>query len=189
MIRIAIFVSGRGSNAGQLIKHFQKHQQVRVEALLSNNPQAGALQVAEKEKVSVLVFSRKDLAEGVVTSYLKVHKIDWIVLAGFIWLLPPSFIHDFAGRIINIHPALLPDFGGRGMYGLHVHEAVKNSGATETGITIHLVNEKYDDGEILFQAKCPVDANDTATDISSHVLRLEHRHFAAIVEHTVLEKT
>ncbi len=185
--RIAIFVSGSGSNAEAVMKYFQHHDQIKVECLLTNNPKAFALERAKKFNIQTKVFDRKQFTESnEVVNWLIDHHITHIVLAGFLWMIPKSFTDLFPNRIINIHPSLLPKFGGKGMYGIKVHEAVKNAGEQETGLTIHLVNEKYDDGEILKQASCTVSPSDSAEDISKKVLQLEHLHYPKTIEDWIL---
>jgi phosphoribosylglycinamide formyltransferase-1 len=183
--RIAIFVSGSGSNAEAVINYFKNHPAISVELLLSNKPEAYALERAKKFNVPSKVFDRSQLQQDVLI-WLRESKITHLVLAGFLWMIPKSLTDAYPNKIINIHPSLLPNFGGKGMYGLKVHEAVKNAGETETGLTIHLVNEKYDEGKILKQVRCKVSATDTAKDISENVLRLEHFHYPRVIEEWVL---
>jgi phosphoribosylglycinamide formyltransferase 1 len=181
--RITIFASGSGSNAEEIIKHFTDHPTIEVALLLSNNPQAYALERAKNLNVPVKTFSRREYLESrVVLEWLEEKQITHIVLAGFLWLIPSYFIEAYPDRIINIHPALLPNFGGKGMYGMKVHQAVKDAGAQETGITIHLVNEHYDDGAILFQGRCSVDSECTPEEIANRVHALEYEHYARVIE-------
>jgi phosphoribosylglycinamide formyltransferase-1 len=181
--RIAIFASGSGSNAEEIIKHFKNHNTIEVSLLLSNNPQAYALERAKKFNIPAYAFTRPDFKEStIILDWLKEHGITHIVLAGFLWLIPEYLIKTFPDRIINIHPALLPKFGGKGMYGMNVHEAVKTSAETETGITIHLVNEHYDKGRILFQGKCPVESSYTPQQIAACVHKLEYEHYPIVIE-------
>lgn len=187
--RIAIFASGSGTNAEELFKYFKDHPTIEIALLLSNNPQAYALQRARNFSVDAKVFDRTQFREStVVIDWLKEKQITHIVLAGFMWLVPPYLIQAFPDHIVNIHPALLPDFGGKGMYGMFVHEAVKKSNRNKTGITIHLVNEKYDDGRILAQESCLLDAQDTPDDIANKVHKLEHYHYPRVVEKWILEE-
>lgn len=186
--RVAIFASGSGSNAEAVMKYFQHHNQIGVELLLSNNPKAFALQRATKFNVPSKVFDRRQFSESnEVIQWLSDFHITHIVLAGFLWRIPKNLTDLFLNRIINIHPSLLPKFGGKGMYGIHVHEAVKQAGETETGLTIHLVNEKYDDGKILRQVRCPVAPTDSAEEISKKVLQLEHLHYPQVIEEWILQ--
>jgi phosphoribosylglycinamide formyltransferase-1 len=180
---LAIFASGSGTNAEAIIKHFRHHKSIRVAALLSNKPDAYALERARKFNVPTFVFNRKQFYEsGEVLAWLQQHRITHIVLAGFLWLVPQSLIHAYSGRIINIHPALLPKYGGKGMYGMHVHRAVKQAGETETGITIHLVDEHYDNGKILLQARVQLNGTETPEQIAEKVHELEYRHYPEVIE-------
>ena len=181
--RIAIFASGSGTNAEAIMAHFVNHPTVEVAALLSNNPSAYALERARKYNVPTLVFNRSQFRESEeVLNWLIGKKISHIVLAGFMWLVPDYLVKKYSGRIINIHPALLPKYGGKGMYGMHVHEAVKAAGEKETGITIHLVNERYDEGRILLQAKVSLTGKETAEEIAAKVHALEYRHYPDVIE-------
>ncbi len=186
--RLAIFVSGSGTNAERLFNHFKNHPQIQVALLLSNNAEAYALQRAAKAGVTSKVFSKAQLKDGEVLKWLAESRITHIVLAGFLWLIPTNLIEAYPNRIINIHPALLPKYGGKGMYGSVVHEAVKAADERETGITIHLVNEKYDEGAILFQAKISVDANDTPEQIANKVHQLEYQYYPTTVEGWILRE-
>jgi phosphoribosylglycinamide formyltransferase-1 len=182
-IRIAIFASGSGTNAEEIMKYFQHNSSVKVVLLLSNNPEAYALERARKFNVPARVFNREQWkSTECVLEWLEEKKVTHIVLAGFLWLVPTILIKAFPGKIVNIHPALLPKHGGKGMYGMKVHEAVKTSGDTETGISIHVVNEHYDEGELLFQAKCPVVDSDTPATIAQKVHELEYKHFPSVIE-------
>ncbi len=186
--RIAILASGSGTNAEAIMKHFAGSNEISIVLLLSNNPKAYALERARRFGVTTHVFSREEFrSASSVLQTLEHHRVTHIVLAGFLLLVPPSIIKAFPDRIVNIHPALLPSYGGKGMYGERVHQAVKAAGDPVTGITIHLVNEKFDDGKILFQASCPVLVNDTPEQIAEKVHRLEHQHFPAVIEKWVLD--
>lgn len=186
--RIAILASGSGTNAEAIMKHFAGSNEISIVLLLSNNPKAYALERARRFGVTTQVFSREEFHSATrVLEILEHHRVTHIVLAGFLLLVPPSIIRAFPERIVNIHPALLPSYGGKGMYGERVHQAVKAAGDPITGITIHLVNEKFDDGKILFQASCPVLVNDTPEQIAEKVHRLEHKHFPAVIEKWVLD--
>jgi phosphoribosylglycinamide formyltransferase-1 len=181
--RIAIFASGSGTNAEQIMLRFQKHDSIEVALVLSNKADAYVLERAKKFSVQTKVFSREQFREtDEVLSCLHENHITHIVLAGFMWLMPESIIRKFPNHIINIHPALLPKFGGKGMYGHHVHEAVKAAGEKETGITIHMVNEKYDEGKILFQASTALDSTDTPEIIANKVHALEYKHYPEQIE-------
>ncbi len=187
--RIGIFASGNGTNAEEILKHFQRHVSIEVVLLLSNNPQAYVLERAKKYTISVTIFARLQFGEtGEVLNWLKEKNVTHLVLAGFMWLVPDNLVRAFPGKIINIHPALLPKFGGKGMYGMHVHEAVKAADEKETGITIHEVNERYDEGKILFQATCSVTGTDTPEQIAQKVHQLEYTHYARAIEKWILNK-
>lgn len=180
--------SGNGTNAEAIMRHFINHPQVMVGLLLSNNPTAYALERAKKFQVPTFIFDRDQFREGeVVRQQLTEHKITHIVLAGFLWLVPTYLINAFPGKILNIHPSLLPKHGGKGMYGDKVHQAVKSSGDAKTGITIHFVNEHFDEGKILFQAACELSPSDTPETIAGKVHILEHRHFSAVIERWVTQ--
>lgn len=183
MKRIAIFASGTGSNAEVIIRHFELHEHAQVVLLVTNRAAAGALRVAQEHGVETLLVAREDFfSAGSITEKLKERGIDLIVLAGFLWLIPPALIKAFPNRIVNIHPALLPKFGGKGMYGKYVHEAVLSSGEKESGITVHYVNENFDEGEHIAQFTCAVEAGDSIETLAAKVQRLEHEHFAGAIE-------
>ncbi len=181
--RIAIFASGSGTNAEALIKHFAHHPTIQVVMLLSNNPTAYALVRAQKHNIETSVFNKMDFQNPeVLLPKLLEKKITHLVLAGFLWLIPHYLVTAFSNRIVNIHPSLLPKYGGKGMYGMKVHEAVKQAGENETGITIHVVNEQYDEGQILFQATCGIAPYNTPEEIAEKIHELEHQHFSKVVE-------
>lgn len=181
--KVAVFASGSGTNAEEIFKYFRDHASIEVVMLLSNNPNAYALQRAENHHIKSYVFSRKEFQDGtLLPRYLKEAGVTHIVLAGFLWLIPDYLIRSYPDKIINIHPALLPKYGGKGMYGSKVHEAVKASGDLETGITIHLVNDRYDEGKILFQGSCAVTGNDSPEQIAACVHKLEHEHYPRVIE-------
>jgi phosphoribosylglycinamide formyltransferase 1 len=186
--KIAIFASGTGTNAQAIIKYFAEHELVVVDSLWSNNPNAPALKRASDLGVETFYFNRYQFYEtDEVVERLKERKIDLIVLAGFLWLVPENLITGFP--IVNIHPALLPKYGGKGMYGMKVHQAVVNNQDTETGISIHLVNRNYDEGELIFQAKCTVYPGDSPEAIAKKVHELEYEYFPSVIEKYILEKT
>lgn len=179
MKRIAIFASGGGSNALKFIEHFDSVSDIEVALVVTNRKTAGVLNHAHAYNVSTLIVNRPYFYDTTnIIAVMKSEQIDMIVLAGFLWLIPPYLVKAFPDKIVNIHPALLPKYGGKGMYGKHVHKAVKEAGETESGITIHFVNERYDDGNHIFQATCSIDQTDSAETIASKVLTLEHKHFA-----------
>jgi phosphoribosylglycinamide formyltransferase-1 len=189
--RIAIFVSGGGSNARVMIDRFREHPAdgVEVVLLVSNRATAGALTMAAERGMPTLVINREEWKEGdELLRALETYRVDWIVLAGFLWLVPGYLVRAFPDRIVNIHPALLPDYGGKGMYGRHVHEAVKAAGETESGITIHYVNENYDEGNVIFQAAVRLDPEDTPEQIAERVLRLEHANYWRVVRRLVNQR-
>ena len=183
MKRIAIFSSGEGTNANKLIEYFEDSNCANVVLLVSNRPNSGGLKIAKKHDVESLIVLREEFMSGVsLIEKLIEREIDYIVLAGFLWLLPPNVIVAFSNKIINVHPSLLPKFGGKGMYGTKVHEAVIAAKEIESGITIHYVNEKFDEGKHIAQFKCAVLSNDTAETLNIRVRELEHQNFAKVLE-------
>ena len=181
--KIAIFASGTGSNALNLITYFSEHPLAEVVLLVSNNSNAGALQHAARLNVPSAVFDKAAFNRPeIILSCLQQHGIDLIVLAGFLLHIPTFLVEAFPQSIINLHPALLPKFGGKGMYGMHVLRAVKEAGETLTGITIHYINEHYDEGMIIAQYSCPVEADDTPETIAQKVHRLEYRYYPLVIE-------
>ena len=193
MKKIAIFASGSGTNAENIVEYLREKQIAVPAMILSNNPKAKVLQRAERLQVPYTVFTRKDFYEtDHVLNNLLDHQIDLIVLAGFLWLIPEKIIRAFPNRIINIHPALLPKYGGKGMYGDKVHRAVIENGEKESGISIHYVNEKYDEGQIIFQSRCPVEKDDTPESLAAKVHALEYKYYPEVVEkllNSKLQKT
>ncbi|HLT34078.1 MAG TPA: phosphoribosylglycinamide formyltransferase [Aquaticitalea sp.] len=189
MKRIVIFASGSGTNAENLIKFFHNRETGSVIQVLTNNPHAKVLERAKNLNVSALSFNRIAFSKtNDVLHILKCSRPDLIVLAGFLWKFPDHILHEFPNKVINIHPALLPKYGGKGMYGNFVHEAVVANKETETGITIHYVNEHYDEGAIIFQAKCLVESNDSCDDVAAKIHGLEMEHFPKIVEKLLLNE-
>jgi phosphoribosylglycinamide formyltransferase-1 len=185
--RIAVFSSGSGTNAEAIFTYFQNHPSIEVVLLLSNNPNALVLERAKKFSVPSRVFTKGQFRDSdEVLNWLREYKVTHVALAGFLWLIPKNLLQVFPDRIINIHPALLPKFGGKGMYGTKVHEQVKLTGEKETGITVHMVNDQYDTGKIVFQAKCPLDPDDTPEQIAAKVHQLEHAHYARVIEEWIL---
>ena len=183
MKRIVIFASGSGSNALNLIKHFNQGDKARVVAVFTNKRDAGVVQKAIDNKVDVAFFDRNDFYQGdTVIQKVLAYAPDIIVLAGFLWLVPVDFIKAFHGRIINLHPALLPKFGGKGMYGSKVHKAVLEAGEKETGITVHMVNEAYDKGEAIWQESFTIEPGDSVESIEERIHALEHRVLPKAVE-------
>ena len=183
MHRIAIFASGSGTNAERIVTYFREHPSIEVALILSNKADAYVLERARNLGIPVAVFDRQQFRDSdIVLNILKNNRIDFIVLAGFLWLAPNHLLNTFHGRILNIHPALLPKYGGKGMYGMNVHEAVIASGDTESGITIHQVNERYDRGDIVFQARCPVLPGDTPETLANRVHLLEYEYYPIVIE-------
>lgn len=180
---IALLASGSGSNAENIIRYFQNSEKLSFPVILSNKADAYIHKRAEALKIPSFTFSKEDFQQGdKILEILKKYDIYGIVLAGFLLKISPKIIAAYPDKIINIHPALLPKYGGKGMYGHHVHEAVKAAGETESGITIHFVNENYDEGNIIFQAKCAVCENNTPEDIAENVHKLEYEYFPRIIE-------
>jgi phosphoribosylglycinamide formyltransferase-1 len=184
--KIAIFASGSGTNTQRIIEYFTGNTQISVSLVLSNKPDAYVLERAKRLQVPSVVFDRHTFNEtDEIPDLLKKEGIDFIVLAGFLWLVPLNLIRAYPGKIINIHPALLPKYGGKGMYGERVHEAVIQSGDKESGISIHYVNEKYDEGNIIFQAKCEVLPDDTPDSLAQRIHQLEYKHYPEVIEKLV----
>lgn len=189
MTKVAIFASGSGTNAENIIKHFQTDQKIEIACIITNKKDAFVRKRAENLNIESVYFSKEDFFETPnVLKYLIEKKINFIVLAGFLLKIPQNIINIFPQNIINIHPALLPKFGGKGMYGDNVHKAVVESKETETGITIHYVNENYDEGTIIFQAKCPVEPTDTYEEVAKKVHTLEYKHFPIVIENILKSK-
>lgn len=183
MKNIAIFASGSGTNAQKIMEHFEDNSEVSVKLVLVNNPDAGVIQRAKKFNVPVRVFNRKEFSKSaVITEELLQNTIDLVVLAGFLWLVPSAMVEAFPNKIVNIHPALLPKYGGKGMYGDRVHEAVIAKGEKESGITIHYVNDKYDEGAIIAQFTCEITPIDTPETLAAKIHKLEHAHFPVVIE-------
>ena len=189
MKKIAKFASGSGSNAENIIQYFAQKPQFCVKSVFCNVPDAYVLERAKKYRIPSFVFNREEFRNpDKVFRQLQEQEIDFIVLAGFLWLMPSFITAAWPNKIVNIHPALLPAYGGKGMYGHHVHEAVIAAGEKESGITIHYVNDHYDQGAIIFQAKCPVLPTDTPDDLAARVHELEYRYFPQIIAETILKQ-
>ena len=183
MKKVAIFASGSGSNAENIALYFEKKNLIEIPLILTNNPTAFVIERARKLNIPCEVFTKSELSEShKIVDLLKNHEVEWIVLAGFLLKIPQNLIDAYDGRIVNIHPALLPKFGGKGMYGDKVHQAVVDAGESESGITIHYVNEHYDEGTIISQVKCEVKCEDTADDVANKVHSLEYEHFPKVLE-------
>ena len=189
-VRIAIFASGAGTNAKNIIEYFRNSLLAQIALIVSNKRDAGVLTIAEQENIPSLVIDRERFFRG--DAYIEeLHKvgIDFIVLAGFLWRIPQGLLDGYRGRIVNIHPALLPKFGGKGMYGKYVHEAVLHGKEQESGITIHFVDEHYDNGDIILQVKCPVFENDTPESLANRIHALEYSNYPPVIEELVKKLT
>jgi phosphoribosylglycinamide formyltransferase-1 len=183
MKRIAILASGEGTNAENLINYFRTSNSGRVVLVLTNKPGAGVIARARTLEVETVVFDREQFYQtGGIVALLQERGVDFIVLAGFLWLVPSQLLKAYEGRVINIHPALLPKYGGKGMYGDQVHKSVIASGDRESGITIHHVNQAYDEGDIIFQARCPVEEGDTPGSLAARIHALEYHYYPVIIE-------
>jgi len=182
MNNIILFASGSGTNVENIVNFFRSDPEINVSHVLTNKPDAYVIQRAKKLGIPVKVFNRQDFyKDNTILDFLLKNAPDLIVLAGFLWLIPSDIITSFPGKIINIHPALLPKYGGKGMYGSKVHKAVVDNKETESGITIHYVNEKYDEGNIIFQAKCEILPDDTPENVAEKVHKLEYEHFPKVI--------
>ena len=185
-VHIAIFASGAGSNAQKIIDRFKTHDHIKISLIVCNKPGAGVLTIAAKERIPSLLIEKEKFFRGnAYVGEMKEHQVDFVVLAGFLWKIPDLLIQAYPGKIVNIHPALLPKYGGKGMYGQHVHEAVIAAGEKESGITIHYVDGHYDNGDIIFQAICPVLENDDPSSLANRIHQLEHRHYPQVIEKIV----
>lgn len=183
MKKIAIFASGAGTNAERIIDHFRDHPSIRISLIVCNKPGAGVLNIAQKEQIPSILIEKARFFQGdAYVNELQERGIGFLVLAGFLWKIPDALVKAYRGRILNIHPALLPKYGGKGMYGAFVHTAVIAAKETETGITIHYVDEIYDHGKAIFQASIPVEPTDTPESLAQKVHALEHAHFPKIIE-------
>jgi len=180
--KLAIFASGAGSNAQKIIDHFKESDKAGIALILCNKPQAGVLTIAEKEGIEAVLINKEQYKKDGYASFLKEKGIDFVILAGFLMKIPQPLIDAYPQKIVNIHPALLPKYGGKGMYGSFVHEAVVNNKEKESGITIHYVDEHYDHGAVIFQATCEVSADDTPDTLAQKIHKLEHAHFPAVIE-------
>lgn len=187
MTKIAIFASGSGTNTETIANYFSNSKEIEISAILCNNSTAFVIKRAKKLNIPTLIFTKNEFQDSKkVLNFLIDKKIDLIVLAGFLWLIPDNLIEQYPNKIINIHPALLPKYGGKGMYGERVHKTVVENNETETGITIHFVNEKYDEGQIIFQAKCSVNSTDTPETVATKVHELEYQFFPKIIEQVAI---
>ena len=186
--RLAIFASGSGSNAQRLAEYFAGSGIAEVSVIYCNNPDAFVLERARLLGIPAVLIKREKFYNDIsVLDDLKSREIDWVILAGFLWLVPDYILKAFPKRILNIHPALLPAYGGKGMYGMKVHQAVITARESESGITIHYVNEKYDEGDIVFQAKCPIEKEDTPEMLAAKIHELEFEHFPRLIEKLIIQ--
>jgi len=188
MIKLAILASGNGTNAQRISEYFANHSRVKVDCIIYNMRDAYVAQRAQKLGIPAYYFGRADFYDnGRVLRFLQERDIDWVILAGFLWLVPEDILSAFPNRVINIHPALLPAYGGKGMYGHHVHEAVIANKEKESGITIHIVDKHYDRGTTLFQAKCQLTDSDTPDTLADKIHQLEQTYFPVVIEKAVLQ--
>ena len=186
MNNLALFASGSGTNVQNIIEYFQQNTLINIQCILSNKNDAYVIERAKRFNIKYLTFNREEFYHSnLISDYLKSNEIHFVVLAGFLWLVPDSIIHQYPERIINIHPALLPKYGGKGMYGMKVHEAVIANKEKESGITIHYVNQHYDEGNIIFQTKCKIDPSDTPEKLASKIHKLEYEYYPKIIEKLV----
>ena len=184
MKNVAIFASGEGTNAENLFNYFMNDKRVKIKLVVTNSDKAGVIEKAERHKKNVQIISKSALYEYTekIIEFLEGEKIDLIILAGFLLKIPEQFIKAFPNKIVNIHPALLPKYGGMGMYGMNVHKAVIDNSESESGVTVHFVNEEYDKGEVILQAKCTIDANETPESLAAKVRKLEFEFFPKAIE-------
>ena len=187
MKKIAIFASGTGTNAERIARYFEKKKTAIISLILTNKAEAGVVEKAERLQLPIEVVTPQDFKTGKTNSLIREYGVDLIVLAGFLLRIPDELLHEYPNRIINIHPSLLPKYGGKGMYGHHVHQAVLDAGDKESGITIHYIDEHYDEGAVILQVKCPVFPDDTAETLASRVHQLEYEHYPRVIEQ-LLEK-
>jgi phosphoribosylglycinamide formyltransferase-1 len=186
MKKIAVFASGSGSNAENIAQYFEEKPDITVSCILCNNPKAFVIERAKKLNIPSFIFNRDDFYNSTkVLDYLRDNDIDFIVLAGFLWLIPENLVKQYPNKIVNIHPALLPNYGGKGMYGMRVHESVIANNESKSGISIHIVNEKYDEGSIVFQAECKIEEGETPESLANKVHELEYKHFPEVIEKLV----
>jgi len=180
-VHLAIFASGRGSNTQQIIDYFRQDAKISVSLIVTGNSKAGVLSIAANEQIPALILEKNKFSETGYVKELQAAEIDYVILAGFLWKVPASLIDAYQSKIINIHPALLPSYGGKGMYGNAVHEAVVAAREKESGITIHFVDEKYDHGQIIFQKKCFVEENENAESLAEKIHKLEHQFYPKVI--------
>lgn len=188
MKNLVIFASGSGTNAEKIIAHFRGSLEIQITQIYCNNPEAGIIERAKRLEIPCRLFNRESYKSGLILREIQSLRTDYIILAGFLWLVPAEFVQNFPTRIINLHPALLPKFGGKGMYGHFVHEAVVAAREKTSGITIHFVNELYDEGTIIHQSSFEVLSTDTPEDVAQKVQALEHQDFPKVIEHVILSQ-
>ena len=186
-IIIILFASGSGTNVENIVRYFQHNSRLEIAMVFTNNPNAGVIDRISSKKIPVTIFEKNQLTDGFLLNQIQLLNPDLIVLAGFLLKIPPDFTQIFSNKIINIHPSLLPKHGGKGMYGERVHQSVKDDGDTETGISIHFVNEHYDEGAIIFQAQVSVDEKDSVQDIADKVHQLEYKHYPEVIQNLLFE--
>lgn len=186
-IRIAVFASGNGSNARKINEHFSHHPVIEIALIVCNDPEAGVLKIASEQHIPTLLIEKNRFREEGYLSFLQEKKIDFIVLAGFLWKAPPCLTRAYQGRIVNIHPALLPSYGGKGMYGMAVHRAVIEHGEKKSGITIHFADDAYDHGKIIFQKQIDVVENETPETLAEKIHILEHNWYSKVIEKMILD--
>lgn len=182
MHSLVIFASGSGTNSNAIIEYFKTNGKARVSLIVCNKATAGVLDIAKREEIPFLIVDKTTFNQTLMIEQIKDHQPSLIVLAGFLWKIPDALIHEYPGKIINIHPALLPSYGGKGMYGHHVHNAVIDARDKESGITIHYVNEHYDEGNVIVQARCTVNAGDSADSLAKRIHKLEHFYYPRAIE-------
>jgi len=188
--KIAIFASGSGSNTQSIIEYFQQKENIEIALIMCNKSNAFVVQRAQKLGVKCIVFNSETFKNNLgFLDILSKYEVNWIVLAGFLLKIPEYIIEDFQGKIINIHPALLPKYGGKGMYGMNVHRSVIENNETESGISIHYVNKNYDEGKMIFQASCAINAGDSPEDLANKIRLLEHQHYPKVIEETIKNRT
>jgi phosphoribosylglycinamide formyltransferase 1 len=189
MKNVAVFASGSGSNAENLVHYFEHHKNIAIKLMVSDRKHAFVFERMQRLGIPSYYMSKQDFESGAVLKLLQENEIDFIVLAGFLKLMPPQIIHAFSKQIINIHPALLPQYGGKGMYGLHVHEAVVKAGENKSGITIHYVNENFDEGEIIEQFETALIVTDNAEMVAKKIHELEMKYFPQVVERVISDRS
>ena len=188
--QLAIFASGQGSNAAKIIAYFKNHAYIKISLIVTNNQHSKVIELAQQNGIPFYITIKENFfSANSIVSILEYHGINFIVLAGFLWKIPSKLIHSYQNKIFNVHPALLPKFGGKGMYGRHVHQAVIMAKEKESGITIHYVNEELDKGDIIFQIKYDVEFNETPESLSLKVRELEHAHYSKIIEQCIIKLT